>query len=138
LWPSRLPRLLPAEAECSQRQEGCNQTIITGSFNFTKAAEENNAEKLLVIRDDPRLMERYQANFREHQAHSEPYAGPVKPEAAATTETEPTHQGKYVGSKGSAVYHVAGCKDVEKISPSNRVEYDEAPAGKRLHKGCPR
>jgi hypothetical protein len=62
----------------------------------------------------------------------------VKPEAAATTETEPTHQGKYVGSKGSAVYHVAGCKDVEKISPSNRVEYDEAPAGKRLHKGCPR
>ena len=27
------------------------QTVITGSFNFTKAAEENNAENLLVIRD---------------------------------------------------------------------------------------
>lgn len=26
-------------------------TVITGSFNFTKAAEENNAENLLVIRD---------------------------------------------------------------------------------------
>ena len=26
-------------------------TIITGSFNFTKAAEEKNAENLLVIRD---------------------------------------------------------------------------------------
>ena len=26
------------------------QTVITGSFNFTKAAEENNAENLLVIR----------------------------------------------------------------------------------------
>lgn len=27
------------------------ETIITGSFNFTKAAEEKNAENLLVIRD---------------------------------------------------------------------------------------
>jgi phosphatidylserine/phosphatidylglycerophosphate/cardiolipin synthase-like enzyme len=26
------------------------ETVITGSFNFTKAAEENNAENLLVIR----------------------------------------------------------------------------------------
>ena len=24
------------------------------------------------------------------------------------------------------------------ISPSNRVEYDEPPPGKRLHRGCPR
>jgi phosphatidylserine/phosphatidylglycerophosphate/cardiolipin synthase-like enzyme len=27
------------------------ETVITGSFNFTKAAEENNAENLLVIHD---------------------------------------------------------------------------------------
>ena len=27
------------------------ETVITGSFNFTKAAEEKNAENLLVIRD---------------------------------------------------------------------------------------
>jgi phosphatidylserine/phosphatidylglycerophosphate/cardiolipin synthase-like enzyme len=27
------------------------ETVITGSFNFTKAAEENNAENLLVIKD---------------------------------------------------------------------------------------
>ena len=27
------------------------ETVITGSFNFTKAAEENNAENLLVFRD---------------------------------------------------------------------------------------
>src|SRR6266511_3953797 len=30
------------------------QTVLTGSFNFTKQAEENNAENLLVI-DDPAL-----------------------------------------------------------------------------------
>lgn len=27
------------------------RTVITGSFNFTKAAEESNAENLLVIDD---------------------------------------------------------------------------------------
>ncbi len=114
------------------------QTVITGRFNFTKAAETENAENLLVIRDHPKLVERYLANVREHQAHAEAYIGPVKPEATARPEAEPARPAKYVGSKNSAVYHLAGCKDVEKISPGNRVEYDEAPPGKRLHKGCPR
>src|SRR5438105_7401575 len=31
-------------------------TVITGSFNFTKAAEEKNAENLLVIKDAPELV----------------------------------------------------------------------------------
>ena len=31
-------------------------TIITGSFNFTKAAEEKNAENLLIIRGDDALV----------------------------------------------------------------------------------
>jgi phosphatidylserine/phosphatidylglycerophosphate/cardiolipin synthase-like enzyme len=48
-------------------------TVITGSFNFTKAAEENNAENLLVIRDRPALVKAYAANFREHLGHSEAY-----------------------------------------------------------------
>jgi phosphatidylserine/phosphatidylglycerophosphate/cardiolipin synthase-like enzyme len=37
------------------------ETVITGSFNFTKAAEENNAENLLVIHDKA-LAERYTKN----------------------------------------------------------------------------
>ncbi len=37
------------------------ETVITGSFNFTKAAEEKNAENLLVIRDK-KLAERYTKN----------------------------------------------------------------------------
>ena len=48
------------------------QTVITGSFNFTKNAEENNAENLLVIRS-PELAARYTANWEIHAAHSEPY-----------------------------------------------------------------
>jgi len=48
-------------------------TIITGSFNFTKAAEENNAENLLVIEGKPKLMAAYQKNFKEHREHSHEY-----------------------------------------------------------------
>ena len=49
------------------------EIVITGSFNFTKAAEENNAENLLVIRDK-NLAERYAENWQEHAIHSEVYA----------------------------------------------------------------
>jgi len=50
------------------------ETVITGSFNFTKAAEENNAENLLVIRDK-KLAEQYKENWQKHEKHSEDYEG---------------------------------------------------------------
>lgn len=46
-------------------------SVVTGSFNFSKAAEENNAENLLVVRD-PGVAGMYHANFRQHLAHSVP------------------------------------------------------------------
>jgi len=49
------------------------QTVITGSFNFTKAAENGNAENLLVISNAPKLAARYTSNWKEHLGHSEPY-----------------------------------------------------------------
>lgn len=51
-----------------------NATVLTGSFNFTKAAEENNAENLLILRS-PELAARYTACFLEHREHSSPYSG---------------------------------------------------------------
>ena len=51
------------------------KTVITGSFNFTKAAETRNAENLLVVHD-PALAARYQQNWQEHLGHSEPYTSP--------------------------------------------------------------
>ena len=50
------------------------ETVITGSFNFTKAAEENNAENVLVIHDK-KLAERYTRNWQDHAQHSEIYVG---------------------------------------------------------------
>jgi phosphatidylserine/phosphatidylglycerophosphate/cardiolipin synthase-like enzyme len=50
------------------------ETVITGSFNFTAAAERHNAENLLVIRDRT-LAARYVDNWRTHAAHSTRYPG---------------------------------------------------------------
>ena len=49
-----------------------NEVVITGSFNFTKAAEEKNAENLLVVHNK-RLAAQYSENWRRHEAHSEVY-----------------------------------------------------------------
>ena len=51
------------------------QTLITGSFNFTKAAEEKNAENLLILKGNKSLVDRYIRNFEEHKGHSETYQG---------------------------------------------------------------
>lgn len=51
-----------------------DRTVITGSFNFTTAAEENNAENLLVIHSRD-LAAEYTKNWRNHLAHSDEYNG---------------------------------------------------------------
>jgi phosphatidylserine/phosphatidylglycerophosphate/cardiolipin synthase-like enzyme len=48
------------------------QVVITGSFNFTKAAEEKNAENLLVITSKD-MAGYYIDNWLTHRKHSEPY-----------------------------------------------------------------
>jgi phosphatidylserine/phosphatidylglycerophosphate/cardiolipin synthase-like enzyme len=48
------------------------QTVITGSFNFTKAAEMKNAENLLVIHSKE-LANTYMRNWNNHREHSERY-----------------------------------------------------------------
>jgi len=50
------------------------EMVITGSFNFTKAAEEKNAENLLIIRNK-KLAEIYIDNWNKHKKHSEKYEG---------------------------------------------------------------
>lgn len=57
-------------------------TVITGSFNFTKAAQEKNAENLLVIKGNKALVEEYLANYAVHREHAEAYG-----ERAVTTGT---------------------------------------------------
>ncbi len=50
------------------------EIVITGSFNFTKAAEERNAENLLILRNKD-LAGLYLGNWDNHREHSEKYEG---------------------------------------------------------------
>jgi len=49
-------------------------TVITGSLNFTKAAEQKNAENMMVIRS-AELAKIYVDNWNKHKDHSEKYNG---------------------------------------------------------------
>jgi phosphatidylserine/phosphatidylglycerophosphate/cardiolipin synthase-like enzyme len=42
-----------------------NKNIITGSFNFTKSAQDRNAENVLIILDDSTIAQKYIANWEK-------------------------------------------------------------------------
>jgi len=50
------------------------ETVITGSFNFTKAAEEKNAENLLILKNKE-MASQYLMNWSKHKNHSDSYSG---------------------------------------------------------------
>ncbi len=50
-----------------------NQKIITGSFNFSDAAQRKNAENLLIITGDSPLVEQYIENWKDRQSQSKLY-----------------------------------------------------------------
>jgi phosphatidylserine/phosphatidylglycerophosphate/cardiolipin synthase-like enzyme len=50
------------------------RTVITGSFNFTKAGRQQRRESV-IIRDKADIVAAYVGNFREHLEHSERYEG---------------------------------------------------------------
>lgn len=50
-----------------------HSVIITGSFNFTQAAQHKNAENLLLFRGNPQLTQAYLANWQRHRAHARPF-----------------------------------------------------------------
>jgi len=71
-----LPVLIDAKHEIAHNKimivDGA--IVITGSFNFSRNAEENNAENLLIIRSQD-VAARYTANWQEHAKHSDAFEG---------------------------------------------------------------
>jgi phosphatidylserine/phosphatidylglycerophosphate/cardiolipin synthase-like enzyme len=47
------------------------ETVITRSFNLTKATRERNTERLLIFHD-PGLAKQYPRNWETHQPHRQP------------------------------------------------------------------
>lgn len=120
-------------------------TVITGSFNFTKAAEESNAENLLVIRSSE-LAAKYTANWQAHAAHAEPYERNESSAAEPGRSSPPSIPSiaivasGFVASKNSQVFHKPDCKSAKNISAKNLISYatkDEAiQAGKTPCREC--
>jgi phosphatidylserine/phosphatidylglycerophosphate/cardiolipin synthase-like enzyme len=50
------------------------ETVLTGSFNFTKAAQQRNAENLVSIHCSD-LAAQFTKNWETHRQHSQPYVG---------------------------------------------------------------
>lgn len=88
--------------------------VITGSFNFTKAAEERNSENLLVIRNKDLAVE-YERHWNEHLAHAAEYVG---------------KQGQSVGASGVTTGSTAE-PTVLAISQAKVPEADNAAAKKK-------
>ena len=62
-----------------------NRTLLTGSFNFTQHAEQDNAENLLIIKGHPELVRAYKENFHAHKDHAraaEVKVAPARPAVA--------------------------------------------------------
>ena len=48
--------------------------VITGSYNWSYAAQYKNAENVLILRHNPEVVNAYAANWRRHLADALPYA----------------------------------------------------------------
>ena len=48
--------------------------VITGSYNWSFAAQRRNAENVLIISGQPALAGRYRMNWERHQADARPYS----------------------------------------------------------------
>lgn len=48
------------------------RVVVTGSYNFTKAAEKSNAENLVII-ESGAVADKFHNNWQKHRKHSQPY-----------------------------------------------------------------
>jgi phosphatidylserine/phosphatidylglycerophosphate/cardiolipin synthase-like enzyme len=46
-----------------------SRTLITGSFNFTRQADHENAENLVIFHHHPEMIDVYKKNFHAHKEH---------------------------------------------------------------------
>lgn len=53
--------------------ESTTPIVITGSFNFTHAAQYKNAENLLIFRSNQALTAAYLENWQRHREHAQPF-----------------------------------------------------------------
>lgn len=122
--------------------------VITGSYNFTAAAERRNAENLILIRD-LEIVAQYEHNWNARAAVSRSLAHSKDVGAAAGTPnaqleiSRPTFSartGSVVGNRHSGIYSWPGCPNYGSVSLANQIRFasvaDAEAAGYRAAKNC--
>ncbi len=103
-----------------------DRTVITGSFNFTKAAEERNAENLLIVNNELSLAGTYADNIVAHAHHSQPYQFMGEEQQAADASQEsPRRQPRTTKTKVARTSRKAAKK--EAVAVASRSKRKSAP-----------
>ena len=55
--------------------DAASATTITGSYNFTNAAQWHNAENVIIVRGNPEVARAYRDNWVRLKAHATPWPG---------------------------------------------------------------
>src|SRR2546425_8052524 len=98
-------------------------TIITGSFNFTTAAEQKNAENLLVIKDAPELVKAYETNIHLHAGHSHPYGRQASAGVSGMPPAPSSGKSEIHGNKHSKIYHLSNCPGYTGMHPNSVIAF---------------
>jgi phosphatidylserine/phosphatidylglycerophosphate/cardiolipin synthase-like enzyme len=117
-------------------------SVVTGSFNYTRSAEERNAENLLVIHD-PALAAQYTQNWYAGAARSLPFSASASGESTRRRSgfaAGAGPRGPVRGDRRTMTYQWPGCPYYDAISRRNRVEFPSAQeakaAGYRPARNC--
>lgn len=111
------------------------ETIITGSFNFSAAAEDSNSENLLIIQGKPQLAQAYVQNFGDHLQHIQVYEAPAAPFQPGSPEgasaEEDGENAAATCCDGAAVASSSGTEDGS-IEPANIAVEPMSPGAAAL------
>jgi phosphatidylserine/phosphatidylglycerophosphate/cardiolipin synthase-like enzyme len=105
-----------------------DDTVLTGSFNYTWGAEHLNAENLIVLHD-PALAAEYMRYWNQRAAQSQPLSGSGRGSV-----------GPVIGNRRTMIYQWPACPYYGRVSLRNRVDFVDAraaeAAGFRPARGC--
>jgi len=112
--------------------------VLSGSFNWTTAAEKKNRENLIIIADEKlatRFAEYFEKLFKETSHHKSLHSESRPPPPSVSKKPA-----FYVSSRHSNVFHKPTCQYARRIKYHNRTVYptkrEAEKAGKRPCKKC--
>ena len=106
------------------------ETVLTGSYNWTQAAQEKNQENLIIIKDEKIadvFQREFEKLFNETGASRENGASPdIKKRAPPAPAAD-----VFISSKNSNVFHRSTCPFVRRIKKENLILFESLRAALR-------